>query len=60
MRVLKGVFGCFCALSEPSVRFRINGLRFVSVLLRQLSRVFDDENSRQSDERAPKEECWRQ
>ena len=39
MRVLKGVFGCFCALSEPSVRFRINGLRFVSVLSRQRSRV---------------------
>ena|ERR1017187_4019433 len=39
MRALKGVLVCFCALSEPSVRFRINGLRFVSVLSRQRSRV---------------------
>jgi hypothetical protein len=39
MRVLKGVFGCLCALPEPSVRFRINELRFVFVLSRQRSRV---------------------
>ena len=28
--VLKPNFGCICALSEPSVRCRINGLRILS------------------------------
>jgi hypothetical protein len=28
MRVLKVVLGWYCALSEPSVRYRINDLRF--------------------------------
>jgi len=32
-------FGCFCALSEPSVRFRINGLRFLFHLTRKRSLV---------------------
>ena len=37
--MLKPHFGCFCALSEPSVRCRINGLPFFIVLSRHRSRV---------------------
>lgn len=37
--MLKGVLGGFCALSEPSVRFRIDGLRFLFQLTLKRSLV---------------------